>query len=124
MKANIFEIQHTEFSSEEFVISEPKYNLYKSEVGIWEFTISFNTSKALKRSPKLKDLVHAEPNFEATALMDPKDLKLETGKVITQKQGYDYERDEHLSNVYYFSHNSAEELEITIIEYHEDWIRS
>ena len=122
MKTNIFEIIHSEFGTEEFNIVNSKYNLYKSEEGIWEFTIYFDTSSPIKRSEELKKVIDAKPDFEATALLLPDDLKLYEGKIIHQKNGYDYKREEHLSNVYYFEHNSIEELEVKIIEYHKDWI--
>jgi hypothetical protein len=122
MAENIFEIKHSEFGTEEFLINSPEYNLYKAEDGFWEFVIAFNTSKSLKRAKELEDVIDAKPNFEATAILSPNDLKLEIGKTIIQKQGYDYERDEHLSNIYYFEHNSVENLEIKIIDVQEHWI--
>ncbi len=54
MKENIFEINHSEFGVEEFLIDEPKYNLYKSEDGIWEFILSFETSESIKRAKKIR----------------------------------------------------------------------
>lgn len=122
MKHNIFEIIHSEFGSEEFEINAPKYNLYKTDDGIWEFTINFNCPKAVKRASELDDIIDAKPKFEATAIIAPSDLHLEKGKTIIQKEGYDYEREEHLSNVYYFEHNSVEELEINILDCEANWI--
>jgi hypothetical protein len=122
MKNNIFEIQHAEFGEETFEIKDPTYNLYKTEDGIWEFIIKFETSKAIKRAEALEEVLDAKPNFEATAILSPKNLKLEAGSVICQKEGYDHEREEHLSNIYYFTHESVENLEVKIIEFHKDWI--
>ena len=122
MKEDIFEIQHSNFGNEEYFISNANYNIYQTEEGIWEFVICFETSKAVKRADKLAERTTVLQNFEATAVLDPKDIKLETGKIIIQKQGYDEDREEYLSNFYYFEHNSVEELEIKIVAYHADYI--
>ena len=116
MKENIFLITHSEFGDEEFVISDPRYNLYKTEDGVWEFTISFETSKSVKRAKELEDVIDAQPNFEATAIIPSDNPDLKSEKIILQKEGYDYKREENLSNIYYFEHNSVEELEVRIIE--------
>ena len=76
----------------------------------------------MKRSTELEDIVNAQPNFEATALLPEAELELVAGKIIIQKEGYDYNRDENLSNIYYFSHNSIEDLRIVFIEVTDDWI--
>lgn len=122
MENNILEINHSEFGVEKFEITEPTYNLYKSESGIWEFTLSLKTSKSINRVKELKELVDAEPYFETTAIMSESELKLVEGNTITQKQGYDYDRDENLSIFYYFDYNSIEDLEIELLEVTEDYI--
>ncbi len=111
---NVFVIEHDEFGREAFHMVAAQYNLYQTEDGIWEFTLSFRTDDALVRAPGLADVIDARPNFEATALLPADDLALTPGRVITQAQGYDYERDEHLSNIYYFEHNDVEALVVTI----------
>ncbi|TGV00533.1 hypothetical protein [Flavivirga rizhaonensis] len=122
MENNIVEINHLDFGIEKFVITEEAYNLYKSDSGIWEFTLSFKTSKSIDRAKELEVLVDAEPYFEATAILSNNELKLNRGNIITQKQGYDYNRDENLSIFYYFDYNSIEELEIELLEVTKDFI--
>jgi hypothetical protein len=122
MKEGVLEIRHTKYGPEEFVISDPRYNIYQSEDGIWEFTIQFETEKCIKRAKEFADLIDAAPEFEATAILSPDSLELAQGRVITQKSGYDEEREEYLSNIYYFDHNTVEELEIRILEYRSDWL--
>jgi len=122
MKENIFEIKHSEFGDEEFEITESKYNLYKTEDGIWEFTICFDTLKSIKRAKALEGIIDPTPNFEATAILNSNDLTIDKGKIITQKEGYDSNREENLSNVYYFEHNSVEELEINVVEYNAEYL--
>jgi hypothetical protein len=120
--AGILSIEHLDFGLEQFRVDDASCNLYQSEDGIWEFVVNVSSSAAIKRSKELEDITPAEPNFEATALLHEDHLDLVVGRVITQKEGYDYERDENLSNIYYFSHNSIEELRIEITEVTDEWI--
>ncbi|WP_303316657.1 hypothetical protein Q4Q34_07580 [Flavivirga abyssicola] len=76
MKNNILEINHLEFGVEKFAITGETYNLYKSDSGIWEFTLSFKTSKPINRAKELERIVDAEPYFEATAILSNNELKL------------------------------------------------
>lgn len=122
MESNLLLIEHMEFGIESFRVDSARCNLYKNENGIWEFVVDVSTNEAVKRSEKLKDVIHAKPNFEATAILPTDNLALVAGKIIVQKKGYDYSRDEHLSNIYYFNHNSIEDLRIEFIEVTDDWI--
>lgn len=122
MKENIFEIKHSKFGSEEFQITSASYNLYLADDKYWELTFYLKADKALIRAKKLQEVLYAKPNFEATAILSPDNLQLQAGKIIYQKEGYDYERDEHLSNVYYFEHESVDEVEIELVEVKKDWI--
>lgn len=115
MKKDLFTIVHSEFGTEEFQIKNAKYNVYKAEDDIWEFTLSFETSAAIKRADKLQEAINAKPNFEATAILPSDDLELRKGRIIYQEEGYDEQRQEILSNFYYFEHESVEELRIEII---------
>lgn len=36
--------------------------------------------------------------------------------------GYDYERGENLSNLYYFSHNAIEDVRIKLVDVTDEWI--
>jgi hypothetical protein len=116
VKDNIFEIRHLEFGIEEFQITSAQYNIYQTDDNYWELTFP------LKRSEKLKEVIDAKPHFEVTAVLSSDNLKLEAGKTIYQKEGYDYERDEHLSNIYYFAHESIEDVEINIVEFESEWL--
>lgn len=121
VKENVFEINHPKFGTEEFHIVSAKYNIYKFADNVWEFLVSFKTDKSLLRAKELEKLLDAKPDFEAVALLSSDDIKLKAGKKIFQKEGYDYERDENLSNIYYFEHNSVEELSIDVIEISNEW---
>lgn len=122
MNPDILSIEHMEFGLEQFRISEAACNLYKTETGIWEFVVTVYSEEALIRSKELENIVDALPNFEATALLPDDGLDLIAGKTIAQKEGYDYDRDENLSNIYYFSHNSIEDLRVELLEVTDDWI--
>jgi len=122
MKKNIFIIVHSEFGTEEFEIKNARYNLHNPEGDIWEFTLSFDTGTAIKRADKLLEIIDARPNFEATAIIAPNDLDLHKGRVIYQKEGYDEDRQEILSNIYYFEHESVDDLRVEIIETRENEI--
>lgn len=122
MQENQLVIHHPKNVQEIFAITNAKYNLYQVD-DIWEFALYFKTSKAITRAPALEEVIDAKPNFEATAILPGDALNLETGKVIIQKQGYDDERDEHLSNFYYFEHESIEDLEIELLEVHKEFIK-
>ncbi len=115
MKKDLFIINHTEFGREEFEIANAKYNLYQ-DGNIWEFIVSIETSSGVLRDDKLANLIDAKPNLEATAILQHDDLEIIKGKIIRQEEGYDQDRDEILSNVYYFQHESVDDLQIEIIE--------
>lgn len=119
---NIFTIIHEEFGDEKFEISAPRYNICKTDGGICEFTLNFNTGQALKRAPELEELIDAKPHFEATAIVSL-DFALEKGAIVAQNEGYDYDRDEHLSNIYYFEHNSVEQLCVKVEDVFETSVR-
>ncbi|MDO6598181.1 hypothetical protein Q4512_14755 [Oceanihabitans sp. 2_MG-2023] len=109
-------IQHEEFGEELFHIENAKYNLYEVEKNRWEFVIYIETDFAIKRSKELEKVVHAEPTIEVTAILNSAEPKLTEKMIIPQKSGYDYSRDEYLSNIYYFSHETVEDFRIEILE--------
>ena len=82
---------------------------------IWELNFSFRTSDQLTFTETLKEFGR-QPNVEATVVLKAADAKLTVGQVLKQDQGYDYDRDENLSNLYYFNHQSIEKVEVTILE--------
>lgn len=116
MQTDILTIEHLQFGEEQFEIECAAYNLYEGGDGIWEFVVKVTTGDAIMRTDELKDLVDAKPWFEATSIMEADDLALSAGDVIVQEQGYDYERDQNLSNFYYFRHESVEDLSFVIHE--------
>lgn len=122
MENDILYIDHQEFEEERFPIITAEYNLYEAESGIWEFGVFIETGEAIKRDDELKSLVNVSPNLEAVVVFKGAKPELKVGDILTQKEGYDYERDEHLSNFYYFRHSSVEPLKIEIIEISEDHI--
>lgn len=122
MKTDILTIQHLQFGEEQFAIESAFYNLYQSDDGIWEFVVKVTTGELIIRSTELKDVIDANPCFEATAIMDADDLTLTAGDMIVQEQGYDYNREENLSNIYYFRHESIEDLKILLHEVTESAI--
>ena len=122
MKKDIFVIVHSEFGTEEFEIKNARYNLYNPEGDIWEFTLGFDTGRAIKRANQLLEIIDAKPNFEATAIISSNELDLQKGRIIYQKEGYDEDRQEILSNIYYFAHESVDDLSIEIVEITENEI--
>ena len=116
MKENIFEIKHSKFGVEEFQINSARYNHYQTDVDYWELVFYLEANNPIKRSEKLIEVIDAKPNFEVTAISFIENFTLEAGKTIYQKEGCDYERDEHLSNVYYFAHESIDNVEIEIVK--------
>ena len=108
-------IQHEEFGEELFHIESANYNLYKVEGNRWEFVINIETDRAIKRAKELEKVVHAEPTIEITAILNSDKPELTKSMIISQKSGYDYERDEYLSNIYYFSHETVEDFRFEIL---------
>lgn len=128
MNQFILYIEHQEFGKEQFQIAtDARYNIYnaveKEEYeeeeedipDIWEFVFYFRTEAVLLEGKGLEGH-NARPNVEATVLLTAATNQLEVGQVLTQEQGYDYEREEHLSNVYYFNHSNLENLQVEILE--------
>ena len=115
-------ILHEEFGEELFHIENAKYNLYEVEKDRWEFVIYIETDTAIKRSKELEKIVHAEPTVEVTAILNSTESKLRETMTISQKSGYDYSRDEYLSNIYYFSHETVEDFRFEILELKEDYL--
>lgn len=116
MEENILTIQHKNFDEEKFEVIDAEYNIYQNEDKIWELFLIFDTDKPLKRDKKLESVLNAEPNFGASILLDKNEIKLTENKTFFQKSGYDYEREEYLTNFYYFSHETIENLEVKILE--------
>ncbi|MCP4520151.1 MAG: hypothetical protein GY827_00375 [Cytophagales bacterium] len=129
MEINTLTINHLEFGEETFQIGESSYNVVQIEldeeeeeqgIELWKFTLSVRTSKALKRSKELEEVANVNPNFEVTVLL--KSNALVQGQKLVQEKGYDYDRDEHLSNIYYFGHDSVENVEVELLEIQKEWI--
>lgn len=121
-KPDILFFEHKEFGGEQFQVGACNYNLYQSDDGAWEFVIEVSTTHELKRSSELEKVIHPKPHFEATAVLVSDDLELTKGRIITQVEGYDRTRQENLSNIYYFAHESVEDLRVEILEVAKDWI--
>ncbi len=116
---------HDEFGREEFVVAKGTYNLIEVNPELWEFTIYFETSRALTRVKELENAISdPEPHFEATALLEKTSLRLFEGKIIEQKESWDYDREENLSNVYYFEHANLEDLRIEIVESGTEFLKA
>ena len=113
-------IRHEEFGEELFHIKSAKYNFYEVKKNRWEFVIYIETDKAIKRAKELEKIVHAEPTIEVTAILNSDKPELTKAMVITQKNGYYYERDEYLSNIYYFWHETVEDFRFEILEINEN----
>lgn len=116
MNTHTFIIVHAEFGIEEFEIKSARYHLYQAEGGFWELTLSIEAGAAIQRAGKLLDLIDARPSFEATAILNANQLDLYKGRQIEQKEGYDHQRGEVLSNGYYFTHERIEELHLEILD--------
>lgn len=113
-------IKHDDFAEESFALQSATYNYYQVEDSdLMEFVIKVEVEKALSRDPELQSAFNANPNIEATAVIPVSAFKLEEGTRIFQEFGYDSDRDENLSILYYFAHNSIEQLEIKVLELEE-----
>ncbi|MGH1334788.1 MAG: hypothetical protein ACRBFS_01575 [Aureispira sp.] len=128
MEQNILYIEHQEFGKEQFKIAlDARYNIYNAVdeeeyededepmPDLWEFVFYLRTEAVLLEGKGLEGH-NARPNVEATVLLTSVTKALAVGQVLTQEKGYDYDRDEHLSNVYYFNHSNIENLQIEILE--------
>jgi len=124
-KQEIVSLIHDEFGKEEFLVSKANYNLIEVEPNLWEFTIYFETTESLTRVPELEEaILEPNPHFEATALLDTSSLNLYKGKVIEQTESWDENREENLSNVYYFEHTGLEKLRVEILESDTKFIKA
>ncbi|WP_196888989.1 hypothetical protein [Aureivirga sp. CE67] len=115
MNKNKLEIIHSEFGIEEFEINKPIYNIYKSSDS-WELVLYFKCDKAIKRSKKLEEIIDVKPNFEISFTLDDENLNLEKGTTFFSLEGYDYDKDEYLTNLYYFEHNTIDNLKLEVLE--------
>lgn len=121
-EGDILTIEHMKFGTEKFKVASAACNLYQDADGTWEFVVSVHCKEALLRSKELEEVVHAKPNFEATTVLSPDQLELTKGRVIAQEAGYDYKRQLNITNIYYFSHESIENLRIELLETTDEWI--
>ena len=124
-KKEIVSLIHDEFGKEEFLVSKGTYNLIEVESDLWEFTIYFETKGSLIRVSELEEAI-SEPNpyFEATVVLDKYSLNLNKGVIIEQVESWDENREEILSNVYYFEHASIENLKIEILKSNPEFIEA
>lgn len=114
---NTLIIRHDDFKEESFLLKSAHFNHYTVENSdLTEFVIKLEIKEAITRDPELESVFNAVPNLEATAVIKSSDFKLEKGMKIFQEFGYDNEREENLSILYYFQHNSIENLEIEVLE--------
>ncbi|MBL6446745.1 hypothetical protein JMN32_10510 [Fulvivirga sp. 29W222] len=124
-KQEIVSLIHDEFGKEDFLVSKASYNLIEVASDLWEFTVYFETTDSLTRVPELEEAIsEPKPHFEATALLDKSSSSLYEGKVIEQVQSWDENREENLSNVYYFEHANLENLRIEILEADTTFIKA
>ncbi|EZH73795.1 hypothetical protein ATO12_17840 [Aquimarina atlantica] len=124
-KKEIVSLIHDEFGKEEFLVSKANYNLIEVESDLWEFTIYFETKDSLSRVSELEEAIsEPNPHFEATALLDKSSLNLNEGAVIEQVESWDENREENLSNVYYFEHASLENLKVEILKSDTEFIEA
>ena len=118
-------IKHDDFAEESFTLKSATYNYYQLEDSdLMEFVIKVEIEKALSRDPELQSAFNSNPNLEATAVIPSSSFKLEKGTRIFQEFGYDNDRDENLSVLYYFAHNSIEQLEIKVMELNDTSIKA
>jgi hypothetical protein len=111
----VLSIRHSEFGLEKFRIQDARCNLYQGDDGIWEFVFKVQSSDALLRSKELDQTSDGKPHLEATFVLPDDKIELSEGRSIYQPDGYDRIRDENITNLYYFSHNSIEELRVELI---------
>ena len=104
---------HVEFGREQFEIDTARFNIYRSDDGVLEFTV-YVTAGSCTLASELQDVASGSPWFEATAVVAEGDSELHSGKVIVQTEGYDSARHLNLSNMFYLSHNNVEELRIEV----------
>lgn len=121
MEPDVLQIDHMEFGTETFAVGEARSNLFQRDDGTWEFVIRLVTKSAIVRSEKLRAVIDAKPSVEASALLSDAP-SLEKGTQILQEQGYDYEREENLTVLYYFEHELIERLQITLLDVADEWI--
>jgi hypothetical protein len=119
----LLSIQHLKHGLEQFKVKDARCNLYQHKDGVWEFVVKVVGGEATRRAKKLEEArADAMPKFEATALLPADELELVAGRVVTQREAFDHKRNVHLSNLYYFTHNSVDDLRVELIEVTDEWI--
>lgn len=101
-------------------IQEASYHIYPHD-DVWHFLIYFDSVPFYKPNQKPPEDLEAEPNVEVAVILSSNTLK--SGQIITQKDSWDDKRRECLTNIYYFEHESVEDLTIEILEYHPEYIK-
>jgi hypothetical protein len=122
MKPDVLYIEHIHDGLEMFKVVTGRCNLRKAEGEVWEFTVVVQSGEAIQRSEELARVQNTKPHFEATAILQPHDLALKPGRVITQMDSFDRIRQVNLSNYYYWGHDSIVGLKVELIEVSDDWI--
>jgi hypothetical protein len=116
-------ILHDRHGLETFRAGDARCNLKRTD-GAWEFTLVAKGIEPVQRPEKLKELVDARPNFEVTAILPPDNLELKPGRVIIQKDSFDFTREETLTAFYYFAHETIENVRIELLAVTDEWIEA
>lgn len=121
---NQLQIAHQAFENECFEIKSATYNYYKIENSdCIEFVFKIDLENEIHRDKTLQESFPGLPDLEVSAIIQSSDFTLEKGTKIVQAFGYDEERQENLSVLYYFSHNSVENLQLEIVACNESSIK-
>jgi len=107
---------------ESFSIASAAYNICK-EADRTFLVVSVRCRRATVIIQELEDLFHAEPWFEVIVDLADAEADLHEGAILYLSPGYDYVRDEHITNFYYASHMSIEELKIEVLRFDESSAR-
>jgi hypothetical protein len=100
-----------------FPLSRSVYNHYSAEDGRTLFVLQVRCGKAKIGIEEFEDLFHPEPWFEVILHRPVEEASLPVGAVLTLPVGYDYEYDENITNFYYASHTSIEEIRLEVISW-------
>ncbi|MDO4878630.1 MAG: hypothetical protein Q3966_04960 [Neisseria sp.] len=106
-------IREPDGATSAYSVETAEYNLYQ-DGGVWEFLLYLD----MRLQPPEGDPDYFAPdhvNIEAAAVLPENALDLHAGRVLEQKEGYDYVRGENLTNLYYFEHGGLENIRVEIL---------
>jgi hypothetical protein len=116
MDRDLLWIEHSAYGVETFCVGVARFNVYRRDDGRWELVLDISTSRDVSRSARLEEMCdRALPHIEASLLLHSEPA-LAKSTVIVQQRGYDAESNENLTQLFYFGHESIEEMRVELVD--------